>query len=369
MIAVLAPVSVTVFWLLDVYRSSWRIADAEDFLRISCAVLLASAVGLAADTLLTTGNAVSSVSLFSIYVLVSLVLVTLSRASYQILVAIRRRGVRRGEEILIYGAGRRGAAVLQQLTSDANAGLRAVAFVDDDPHKAGTFVSGVPVVGSLRRIQGGLPHFAPRAMIVSSEKISGQRLVDAHALCERLGLAFLKMQINFERVETVEAQLTAASATVSSVLDGAQPSWAMMGMSGAPVLQPGSTRAFIAATGATNSNAVRVPSEPEKIWTHPNMRCHRCGASSLHRSHARTLLQRVRKRLSHKRVYRCKTCGWQMWSDWMVVSVGQPPTAASPSRYEPMLSSIDGLLSPHRPRTGPKMLPPVNSSSNTVMSQ
>jgi UDP-GlcNAc:undecaprenyl-phosphate GlcNAc-1-phosphate transferase len=373
MIAVLAPITVVVFSFTNVYRSSWRIADAHDFLRMSGGVLLASTIGMAAHAFLTVENTVSSVALFSIYGLVSLALVTLSRGSFQILVAMRRRGSTSGAEALIYGAGRRGAAAFQELTSNPNSRLRPVAFIDDDPDKAGKLVSGVPVVGSLSTMHGALRHFAPRAVIVSSAKISGQRLAEARALCQRQGLTFLKMQINFDGVDAAEAQPLAASAATSASGSGRfEPSWRTM--HAATTASP-----YLLSNGAPDKSAAVAelraihvqPGSERKSRTKAMFRCQRCGAFTLYRSHTRTVLERARKKLSNKRVYRCETCGWHTWNDSseiMELSVGQPPANMPPSELEPMLESIDGLLYKNRSSPAPRMLSPAGLSSNMLIS-
>jgi Undecaprenyl-phosphate glucose phosphotransferase len=50
------------------------------------------------------------------------------------------------QRVLVVGAGRLGRAVVDKLVEHPEAGLRAVAFVDDDPEKIGSTYGGVPVV-------------------------------------------------------------------------------------------------------------------------------------------------------------------------------------------------------------------------------
>ncbi|HEU5249108.1 MAG TPA: undecaprenyl-phosphate glucose phosphotransferase [Thermoanaerobaculia bacterium] len=58
-------------------------------------------------------------------------------------------GVRR---VLVVGAGRLGQAVVDKLSEHPEAGLRAVAFVDDDPDKQALAYRGVPVVGGTAEV-------------------------------------------------------------------------------------------------------------------------------------------------------------------------------------------------------------------------
>jgi exopolysaccharide biosynthesis polyprenyl glycosylphosphotransferase len=51
-------------------------------------------------------------------------------------------------QVLVVGAGRLGRAVIDKLAEHPEAGLRAVAMLDDDPGRAGQQYRGVPVVGA-----------------------------------------------------------------------------------------------------------------------------------------------------------------------------------------------------------------------------
>jgi Undecaprenyl-phosphate glucose phosphotransferase len=50
-------------------------------------------------------------------------------------------------QVLLVGAGRLGRAVIDKLLEHPEAGLRAIAIVDDDPAKSGTDYRGVPILG------------------------------------------------------------------------------------------------------------------------------------------------------------------------------------------------------------------------------
>ncbi|NOY05507.1 MAG: transposase [Chlorobi bacterium] len=41
--------------------------------------------------------------------------------------------------------------------------------------------------------------------------------------------------------------------------------------------------------------------------------CPACGSSSLFRSHSKNLTERVRKKLTSQRLYRCHSCEWRGW--------------------------------------------------------
>jgi exopolysaccharide biosynthesis polyprenyl glycosylphosphotransferase len=57
-------------------------------------------------------------------------------------------------QVLIVGAGRLGRAVVDKLAEHPEAGLRAVAMLDDDPARQGELYRGVPVVGRTAQAAG-----------------------------------------------------------------------------------------------------------------------------------------------------------------------------------------------------------------------
>ncbi len=288
MIAVLAPLTMAVFWGMRLYRGTWRLAGIDEFVRASCAVLIASLLGMTLRMLLTLSA--PSVSLFSIYALTAIILVTGARASYQILAASRWRGAKTGIPTLIYGAGRKGANALRELVSDPSATLRPVAFFDDDAAKDGRVVNGLPIVGSSSTVERAIRSFAARVVIIASDALPDLRLAELDALCARSGISLLKMRISLDAIGSSAGAMPVAAAAPS------------------PVPQP--NRAVIASSIVFEDPRVRRAELPVVATE----RCPTCGSMHLHRSHVKKLSERVRKRLTEKRLFRCEDCGWRGWN-------------------------------------------------------
>src|SRR5262249_4577571 len=60
------------------------------------------------------------------------------------------------QRILVIGAGNLGREITQKILAHRELGFEVVGFLDDDPGKAGTLVSGVPVLGTLKQAEEGL---------------------------------------------------------------------------------------------------------------------------------------------------------------------------------------------------------------------
>jgi UDP-GlcNAc:undecaprenyl-phosphate/decaprenyl-phosphate GlcNAc-1-phosphate transferase len=312
MIAALAPVTIVVFWRMGLYRGTWRLAGIDDFVRASCGVLVASLLSMTVRMLLTLS--VPSVSLFSIYALAAVIFVTGSRASYQILAASRWRVARTGLPTLIYGAGRKGASALRELAADPAATLRPVAFIDDDVSRDGRIMGGIPIVGSLQTIEQAIRRFGIRAVIVAFDALPDLRLVELGDLCERAGISLFRMRLSLDSVDAdslFEPPAVTATATASAMAMAMPPQ--------APLPQPLQVRFEDARALGTIVPAVATEC------------CPKCGSLALHRSHVRKMTERLRKRLTEKRLFRCEGCGWRGWNHIIdPAAYGPFPIAAAP---------------------------------------
>jgi Undecaprenyl-phosphate galactose phosphotransferase WbaP len=82
-----------------------------------------------------------------------------------------------GEGVVILGAGQTGSEVVRILQTGPIAGLRPVAFFDDDSSKRGTLVHGIPVLGTLADAADyGKRHGVQRA-IIAIPTVSQEALV------------------------------------------------------------------------------------------------------------------------------------------------------------------------------------------------
>jgi UDP-GlcNAc:undecaprenyl-phosphate GlcNAc-1-phosphate transferase len=326
MIASLAPATVIVFWRMKVYRGTWRLAASYDFARACCSVFFATLLAFSARILFVPAD--PAASLFAIYALLSGLLVTASRASYQILAASRWRSTGTGTPTLIYGAGRKGATAFHEMAGNAGV-LRPVAFIDDDPNKAGRLVKGLPVVGTIESVEFAVRQFAARSIIVATDTVPEGRLADLGERCERLGVALFKLQIKFASVPSAApaaAKAVSAADGVRAAADRERPRH-----TAAPA--PPTVRFEEACVPGT-----RVPIVAGQC-------CPSCTGHSLYRSHVRTLSERVRKRLTDKRPFRCQNCGWRGWTqdlDVTLQTLTKPAIAASGGRLP--LDVVDRTL-------------------------
>ncbi len=135
--------------LLLLYNKAWEYASIGELVGIFRAVSFA----IVAVTLFQylMGMPVYGRALFSVWSLLVLVIGG-SRFIWRV---YRDRYIKPGNEtkrVLIVGAGQAGTLMARQLKNNPELGLRAAAFIDDDPRKYKLHILGIPVAGSSNDI-------------------------------------------------------------------------------------------------------------------------------------------------------------------------------------------------------------------------
>ena len=273
LVAVFAPLTALAFWYTRMYRGSWRVAGVADLARAGGIAAAVAVVGALVHPLLSRVSPPASV--FLIYGLVSVVLVTASRASYVVLRTSQRRASHHGIPALVYGAGKHGIAATQELFENPASGLKPVGFVDDDAGKTGKVVNGLPVLGRSYEVASLIAAHNVKAVVIASPAVSPDchtRIVDAS---RRLGIGVFRMHVQLE-------QLLEESAAVV----GYEP-----------------VPALAAVQSGASTSVPLFESEP----------CAKCGGRNVHRSKAKGMYERFRKLHTPARPFRCDDCDWRGW--------------------------------------------------------
>jgi FlaA1/EpsC-like NDP-sugar epimerase len=144
-------------WLARVHRQQVKHTNTEDARRIFLTVLAGSLVfGLFSAVLYFLVDVVYFLprTVIIIDFMATVMLLITSRIAYKLLY-LRSRG--KGQtmtRVILYGAGAAGLITKRTLERDGSAHHKVVAFIDDDAHKAGQRLEGVPIhkAGELKRL-------------------------------------------------------------------------------------------------------------------------------------------------------------------------------------------------------------------------
>ena len=192
LLALLPIATLATFYLLGLYRRSWRIATIADVTRTVAAVALSTTLLLGFSRLWWADPL--PITFYVTYFLVAAAGLAGMRGSYRIFSEWSHRAQREtaGEPILIYGAGFAGSLAVREILENKDLSMRPIGFLDDDHEKMGRLVAGYPVFGSVDRLEALLGVQAVRGVVVASDKIPQENIDRLAGICERSGV-FLKM--------------------------------------------------------------------------------------------------------------------------------------------------------------------------------
>ena len=191
------------------YGRIWRYFSLTDLLPLVKGVALGSAVSILLLVYLYRFQNVSRGVLLINAVLLT-VLLAGSRMMFRAVPEIAGNGNGHGDRrAVIYGAGDAGEMLVREIGNNREYGYRPVAFVDDDPRKAGRRVRGIPVVGNLAALENVLASGDVDAVIVSSGKLPPDALDRLSRMARAAGVPVLRFRCSIDELAVAaEAPLT-----------------------------------------------------------------------------------------------------------------------------------------------------------------
>jgi len=197
-------ICVKLFALLvaGVYRGLWRYISIDNLLVFAKGVSLGSLVSVGV-LVLTFRFAGLSRAVFVLDALFLFMTLTGSRLAFRLLRQVMPlRAARDGRRILIYGAGDAGELLLREVLNNHRLQLRPVGFVDDDPLKKGKMLHGLRVFGGNGQLCRICEEQQIAEVLISSQKISDERLQEIIRDCEAAQITLKRMRIHIEVVSS-----------------------------------------------------------------------------------------------------------------------------------------------------------------------
>lgn len=139
-------------FVYNLYKKAWEYASIGELIGIVKAVTLSIVTGVAVQYMAVQEF---HVRLMAVTWMIMMILIGGSRFCWRLMRNVTRKQEQRSlyKRTLIVGAGSAGTMVARQLLHSPDQDMRPVAFVDDNRHKHGLDVLGVPVVGGTRAIE------------------------------------------------------------------------------------------------------------------------------------------------------------------------------------------------------------------------
>ncbi|MGL5821828.1 MAG: polysaccharide biosynthesis protein [Sarcina sp.] len=139
--------------IFKMYRSLWREAGFEEFVRCGIAISLGFLINIIYDLLVAT-----EIPIFITFFATILIFAMQAgaRLSYRIIRRLMLYGTifldNSSQRVLVIGAGACGTLAINEMEKDIKNNLKPVAIIDDNPEKANTFLRGLKVYGGRNKI-------------------------------------------------------------------------------------------------------------------------------------------------------------------------------------------------------------------------
>jgi UDP-GlcNAc:undecaprenyl-phosphate/decaprenyl-phosphate GlcNAc-1-phosphate transferase len=196
--------SYLVFFILGIYRRIWQYVGVKDLLRFLWAALGSGILLMLIQNFIFSQDRIplSIAFLFGVFLFLGL---AASRASFRLLDQLYSQQIKGTEDqlsVLIFGADDIGVLTLQWLLHNPALNYQAIGFLDNDPFKRGRQIQDIDVLGSAEELESILAKHKFQGIILpSNESINNFQHSEAIKICERHGIWFKRLKINFESID------------------------------------------------------------------------------------------------------------------------------------------------------------------------
>ncbi len=193
----LVLIKIPVFYIFGLYRGMWRYTGMSDLINIVKATGISQCVIVLLLLYTTRFDGVSR-SVFVLDILFTFLFISGHRIAiryfYQnstgtgrLFQQVRGRDKKR---LLLIGAGDAAEKVIRETHENTHLPYIVVGIVDDDPHKTGLRIHGVPVVGLAGDLEEHVKRFTPQELLISISAATGEEMKRLVSLCQDTGLPF-----------------------------------------------------------------------------------------------------------------------------------------------------------------------------------
>ncbi|GAB6268717.1 MAG: nucleoside-diphosphate sugar epimerase/dehydratase [Smithella sp.] len=191
------PLKIIVFIFSGIYRGMWRYTSIRDFWLLARACLLSTLLILAV-ILYISGFKGYSRSIFFMDSVFTFLLVggkLMAIRSYYSGFANPR--IREElfpkvayKNVLIIGAGAAGEKILREIFENNQLHYRVIGFIDDDPHKKGRSIHGVPVLGNLGKITSIVQSEEIKEILIAIPSAKGDQIRNIVETCKDCDVSY-----------------------------------------------------------------------------------------------------------------------------------------------------------------------------------
>ncbi len=187
--------------LSGAYKTIWRYASARDFLIVGISIVAGSLLLFLMNSFIfklhlldLVGKSVVAVEgSLSLLLLMSLRFFLSKNIHYAGDINWQKAGVKPDRRTLIVGAGTAGTYALNEIRNNPYLGLRAIAFLDDDPAKIDMKISNIKVYGPIVKLVDVAKELSIEEVIIAIPSAADQTIRNIQNICQEASLPYRKV--------------------------------------------------------------------------------------------------------------------------------------------------------------------------------
>ena len=170
-------IAIIVFGFARLYKSIWRFASYNELILTACASIVTFVIQVVGITVLFQRM---PISYYFIGAVIQFVMILAARFSYRFLLLERNRWRKNTisdkpeMRIMMIGAGAAGQMIMRDVHKIEDRNEKVCCIIDDNPHKKGKVLEGIPIVGNRYDIPEVVKKYGINHIIYGISKTKAQ---------------------------------------------------------------------------------------------------------------------------------------------------------------------------------------------------
>ncbi len=181
-----------IFYIQEgLYKDIWSYSSIRDLIKIVKSATIGSIIFFVAIRYLIGNKSYPQ----SIYILDWLLIILISGGS-RIFIRVFREYLHSnstGKRILIVGAGNAGEIIVRDLKNNSKPSYEPIGFIDEDPHKQGLTIHGVPIFGPISLIPYVIEKNKPDEILITTSSTNNDNIRKIYELCKPYNIYIKKL--------------------------------------------------------------------------------------------------------------------------------------------------------------------------------
>jgi FlaA1/EpsC-like NDP-sugar epimerase len=188
---IMVLIRLILFSRAGLYKDMWGYSSVGDMMKVLRSITVGSVIFFVVIRY-GLGDKTFPVS---IYILDWLLLIIIAGGS-RLLIRVFREYLHAqpsGKKILIIGAGDAGEIIVRDIKSSLRSSYEPIGFIDEDPHKKGFMIRGVPILGPIRSIPGIIEKHEPEEILITLSSSDSSNIRKIYELCMPYNISIKKL--------------------------------------------------------------------------------------------------------------------------------------------------------------------------------